>query len=266
VRALCLLRDALAYRRDAYLAGLAAAGYRVEKAIPAPRRDDVLVIWNRYGAADDMARNFERHGARVIVTENGHLGKGWRGGSWYAMARGHHAGAGTWPDGGPARWDGWGVDLAPFRTGGDEILILAQRGIGENGLRSPPNWADRVREQLHRRNPATKARVRAHPAGGAPSIPLEEDLRNVRAVVTWHSAAAASSLLLGVPVFYDCPSWIGAEAGLPLARLFDGTEPKRDDAARLAMFRRLAWAMWNLDEIQDGTAFRHLLQREEAAA
>lgn len=254
MRAVCLFRDGLTYRRDAFCAGLRAAGYAVVSSIASPQLDDVLCIWNRYGNSAAEADRFERGGGRVIVCENGHLGKTWRDGSWYAMAGGHHGGAGCWGYGGPERWDGWNVELAPWRADGSEIVILAQRGIGEPGVRSPRDWA----ETTQRRLPGS--RVRPHPGKGGPSVPLEHDLRNARAVVTWHSAAAASALLLGVPVFYDCPSWLGARAGLPLAALLSGAEPKRDDAARLDMFRNLAWGMWQIDEIKSGVAFNHLLQ------
>jgi len=38
-----------------------------------------------------------------------------------------------------------------------------------------------------------------------------------------------------------------------------GQEPKRDDVARLELFRRVAWAMWTIDEIDNGIALKNLL-------
>ena len=49
----------------------------------------------------------------------------------------------------------------------------------------------------------------------------------------------------GIPVESHMPNWIGAQ---------DNTE-----AGRLAMFRRLAWAQWQLSEIATGEPFRRLL-------
>lgn len=60
-----------------------------------------------------------------------------------------------------------------------------------------------------------------------------------------YSGAALQALLWGIPVASEMPDWIGAQ---------DNT-----DAGRLAMFRRLAWAQWTLEEISDGLPFRSLL-------
>lgn len=246
-----MLREGVAYRRECYETGLKAAGYDVLSIVEKPTPEDVLLIWNRYGRFDDEARRFEKAGARVAVTENGYLGKQWLGGSWYALAIGHHSGAGTWTDLGPERWDSLNVPLADWRIDGRETVILAQRGIGETGLASPPGWAEAVQKKIG-------GRVRPHPGKFEPALPLEDDLRNASSVVTWASSAALKSLMLGVPVWYAMPKWIGAEAAKPLSEY--GSEPKRDSELRLAMFRRLIWSMWRLDEIKSGIAFQILLK------
>lgn len=248
-KALCLLRDALHYRKAAFCAGLQAAGYTLADAIPRPAPDDVLVIWNRYGGFHEHASRFEVVGARVLVAENGYLGKSWRGGEWFALAEGHHGGAGRWPYGGPERWDGWGVDLAQWRTYGNEVVILGQRGIGEPGLGSPPGWEYRVRTRFQ-----CPARIRPHPGvkGGAN---LLNDLKNAQAVVTWSSGAALLALMAGIPVWRDNSWWIGAKAAAPI-----GDPLMRDDDARLEMFRRLAWANWTLEEVRTGEPFAWLMK------
>lgn len=248
-RAWCMIRNGVNYRRECVLAGLTAIGYKLEDHIDDPRPGDVVVMWNRYAGWHETAGLFERRGADVIVMENGYLGKSWRGGEWFAVARNHHAGAGSWVYGGPERWDALGVELKPWRTGGTETLILEQRGIGEPGVASPMGWAE---------NAAAKygGRIRKHPGKFKPLVPLDVDLRNVRQVITWHSGAALQALVEGVPVWYDFPKWIGGAAALPLSA-WPG-EPKMDDTARLEMFRRLAWTNWNLEEIKSGEAFASL--------
>jgi hypothetical protein len=249
-RALNLLRASLHYRRESFDRGLRAAGFDIVDRIAQPRWDDVLLIWNRYSAFDDQARMFEGAGATVLVVENGWLGKDWRGGEWFALSVGHHAGAGRWKDGGPERWDGWHVELEPWRRDGTETVILGQRGIGERGVRSPEQWAETTRRRIG-------GRIRPHP-GTAAARPLREDLAGARDVATWHSGAALLALMWGVPCWYEYPRWIGAGAGRSLAE-WPG-EPRRDDGARLATFRRLAWAMWTLDEIRSGAPIRRLLE------
>lgn len=250
MRALCLIREALVYRRSTFIAGLRAAGYATVDKLNEPDANDVLVIWNRYGANDALASKFERVGARVVVVENGYLGKSWLGDRWFAMSLCQHAGGGKWTKATGDRWDRLNVSLAPWRDGGKESVILAQRGIGSPSVRSPNNWAQNVQARIG-------GRIRAHPGKDAPTVNLEDDLRDASCVVTWASTAALVALMLGVPVWYEYPHWIGGQAARPLADF--GQEPKRSDEARLAMFRRLIWAMWRIDEIKDGTAFRTVL-------
>jgi hypothetical protein len=242
VRALNLLREAIPYRRDAFTSGLEKAGHTVVRSLPDPGPGDCLLIWNRYGGFDNEAQRFEKAGARVLVTENGWLGKSWNGGEWFTLCEGHHAGAGTWNVGGPDRWDSWGVELAPWRTG-TETIVLGQRGIGEHGIRSPDGWGERMARKLG-------ARLRPHP--GTAKTPLEPDLLNAEKVVTWNSGAALKALMFGVPVWYDFPHWIGGPAASRI-----GETLVRDDEKRLSVFRRLAWSMWTLDEIAEGAAFEH---------
>jgi len=253
-RACCMIRDSLKDRRAAFLKGLSAAGFSVRPSIPDPAPGDALVIWNRYGASAEAAKQYERAGAAVLVVENGYLGKSWRGDTWLAMALGHHAGAGTWSEGDPERWDALGIDLAPFRERSGCLLVLAQRGIGEPGIASPPQWAERTRAKYG-------GRIRPHPGTNPPKVALARDLADISAVATWNSAAALGALMLGVPVWYGFQHWIGAGAGRPLEQ-FGTVEPNTDQAARLAMFRRLIWAQWRIGEIASGEAIAHLLDRK----
>lgn len=243
MKAVCTLRRDIAYRRDAFREGLEAAGYTLVERTLKPEPDDLLLIWNRYGINDYFANLFEKAGAKVFVTENGWLGKSWRNAGWFALSKNHHCGAGAWTVGGPERWDSLNVPLAPWRTEGERI-ILAQRGIGEPGLASPPEWAERIRATYG-------GRIRKHPGKHAPDISLEEDLKDAGEVITWASGAALKALTMGIPVRAACTKWIGFGAASAMH------EPlKRDDAARLNMFRRLAWAMWTLEEIRTGLPFQ----------
>jgi hypothetical protein len=252
LKAYVALREQVHYRRAAFSSGLSAVGYAVSYVLPCrPNPEDVLVIWNRYGGGERAALTFEKAGAKVLVAENGYLGKDWLDDTWYAIAHGQHNGAGRWPTGGPERWDSLGVELAPMR-GGSEVVLLPQRGIGPAGVAMPRDWTDRTYARLRGRG--LRVRVRQHP-GTRECVPLERDLGKASAVVTWGSGAALKALVMGVPVFYDFPQWIGGPAA---SRFTDDLTPCVD--ARLEMFRRLAYAQWRIGEIADGTAFRHLLR------
>ncbi len=252
-RAHCLIRtDAVHYRHEAFISGLRAVGFHtVDDIILDPGPGDVLVIWNRYSWFNDEATRYEAAGATVLVAENGYLGNDFAGDRWYAISKTHHNGAGHFPQGSPLRWDSLGVELRPYRGTGREILVLPQRGIGPAGVRMPDSWTGDVAARLAHR----PYRIREHPGINA-CTPLEDDLRHAKAVITWGSGAALKALLLGIPCFHAFPQWIGAGASTPLD-LADFDNPQQPD--RLPTFQRLAWAMWRLSEIADGTAFRHLL-------
>lgn len=289
MNAYCLIRQGPVYRREAFVKGLAAAGLNVSNTLPRrPGVEDVLVIWNRYGENDLLAKRFEAGGARVIVSENGYLGPGGRGHRphdaqgrrMYALALRDHNGRGGWPW--PRSWTdeeraalpasrfaALGVELKPWRTGGRKILVCAQRGIGSPGRASPVNWDVKMAEQLRA---ALKAPVvvRKHPGDNEPKVSLERDLEDVFACVIWASGAGIKALVEGVPVFYACPWWVCAKS----ARRYSGpnclTFPSQNDELRLASLERMAWAQWTVDEIATSEPFRKLLAlpypKEEAAA
>lgn len=244
MRAYLLIRDLPPYRRESFAQGLRHLGYEVHKDAPSvPRQTDVLCIWNRYGRNDYLARTFEQVGAKVLVAENGYLGRDWRGEHWYALSLGNHNGAGEWNPDGPERWDSFGTGFRDWRESGTETVVLATRHIGPNGVAEPRNWSQSIAKELH-------ARIRAHP-GEKPCVPLEQDLSRAKCVVTWGSGAALKCLLMGIPVQYGFKKWIGAPGATPI-----GGDGKGD---RLAMLRRLAWAMWRTDELATGEPFARLL-------
>lgn len=244
------MREAAHYRRDAFMAGLQRLGYRVQPGLPtAPIRDDLLLSWNRQaGAHDRTATLFESRGLPVLIAENGYLGVKHNGTRTYALARSHHNGAGRWPTGGPERWAALGVELLPWRRPGGETVILPQRGVGAPGVAMPQKWP----REFH-----GFGRTRKHP-GTKEQIPLEVDLARASQVITWGSGAAIKALVLGIPVFYSFPKWIGAPAARPVGDIKLGA--KCDDEARLRMFERLAWAQWTIDEIASGEAIKRVLE------
>ncbi len=247
MRAFVTLREQPFYRRESFCEGLQKAGYKVHKGYcNDPQPGDVLVIWNRYGMGDRQAQLFESRGLPVLVAENGYMGRDWQGQHWYAISRNRHNGGGSWPAG-EGRWK---TPLKPWRESGKHILVLPQRGIGVPPVAQPPNWHKGLQIKTDR-----PIRVREHP-GEKACKPLEEDFNNCHAVITWASGGAIKALYHGIPVFHGYREWIGADAAkhwpADLERPFLGD--------RLPMFERLAWAMWNTDEIASGQPFNLLLR------
>ena len=239
------------YRRDSFARGFYLHGFQVEFGFPRNAEPgDILLIWNRQGESDAAAQKFERAGNKVLVAENGYLGKELNGEPLYAIAHNHHNGAGTWPIGDASRWEKLHIDLKPWRYTGNEVVLLPQRSIGEHGIAMPQGWVDAATREQSIKLPK---RVRPHP-GMRDCVDLEVDLANAAAVYTWGSGAAIKALMMGIPAVYDLDTWIGAQSASRI-----GEPLKRDHQARRQMFEKLAWAQWSLSEVEDGTAFRYLL-------
>jgi hypothetical protein len=220
-QALLNLRYTAPERRAAFESGLKRIG-----------DPEVFITWNRIGAADQKAKEYEARGLPVIVAENAAWGNDFAGRRWYSLALGMHNTAGRFPLGGAERFDRLGVELAPWRTSGERV-VLPQRGIGPVSVAMPRDWPN---QQI--------GRIRRHP-GTAACISLEQDLANAGEVVTWGSGAAIKALMWGIRVESHMPNWIGAQANT--------------DEDRLRMFRELAWATWTIEEIADGEPFKRLL-------
>lgn len=257
MRAFSLIRNSPHYRHEAFLSGLAAAGYEVHDRAPdRGRPGDILVCWNRYSTVEHIADRFEAEGGTVLVAENAYVHGRHDGGSYYALAIHAHNGAGQWHIGGPERWQALGVELKPWRTEGKHILVAPNRDFGMRGFIMPTRWGEQTAEALRK---ATKleVRLRLHPGNNRPAVPLEDDLRDARAVVIWSSSVGVKALIEGIPVICMAPWWIcksatSAEPGAPVVM---------DDRREKAM-HALAWSQWAVDEIKSGIAFEHLLHSD----
>jgi hypothetical protein len=264
-RALIMVRQQPHYRREAFESGARAAGLTLVTALHDPKPGDVLVIWNRYGSYDAMARACEKGGGKVIVVENGYFGRDADGNKPYAMHRSLLHGFGAWPDGEEDRWSPLGIPLAPWRSDGREVLVLAQRGIGIPPVSSTPDDAQRIASTIRART-GLPVRVRKHPGDREPEVPLAEDLRDALCAVCHTSAAGLHAMIMGVPVITTGHAWIGRPAAnyIGPGELENWSNLRqllfRDDAARIATLRRVAWAQWTVAEIASGRPFRLLLE------
>lgn len=263
MRAFVMLRPAPFYRRGSFEAGLKRLGYSIEgehRVGYGP--EDLLVIWNRYGTNAMLAERFHQVGGRVMVVENGLVGRDRPDGHWYSIALDDpaHAGGTLAPrKPGEDRRERVGVGTCALRKYGREVIVLASRGIGPPGIASPRGWTEQtatlVRAQTDRR-----VRVRAHPGEG-PRIPLEQDLADAWCVVTWASAAALQAMLLGIPVFHCLPQWIGAAAATRWTGARGELERAEHADPGLALaFDAVSRGTWRTDEIESGEALYRVLE------
>lgn len=245
------------YNGDVIEAALRRMGFDILSAPSrAPQAGDVLVQWNRYARDEADASRYEKAGATVLIVENGYFGRNFLGNQWYAIAKSQHNGAGVWPKGDINRWQSFGIELKPWRADGEEVVILAQRGMGSNLCREPADWPARAHNALTglTRRPV---RIRQHPGpqGAVPAVSLEDDLSNAWAAVTWGSSAGLKALAMGIPVFHGFSQWIGKGAAKPFGSEIEAPLL----GVREGVFARVATAMWSLEEIREGKPFRCLL-------
>jgi hypothetical protein len=268
VRAYVGIRDQPVYRRDAFVAGLRAAGIG-DIRFGSPQtidRDTVFLSWNRYGVGDSDARRVEAAGGTVLIAENGYVARGglsphsMERRDPYALARSFHNDDSVIPQGGgPERWDALGVDIKPWRADGAHVLVCPARSFGTPGRFMQVDWAQTVSKRLAALT-RREIRVRPHPGNVPPKRSLAEDLRDCWAVVVWASSAGVHALIAGVPVITCAPYWIAkGAAGTALEQIERPPMP-----ARLPTLRRLAWAQWHLAEIEGGEPFARLLERTAA--
>jgi hypothetical protein len=260
-----MIREQPWYRRQAFEQGLRTVGFEIAGAPSGkPGPGDVLVIWNRYGNWHEAATRFEREGGRVIVAENGYIGRG--GGApkfqvhpggpkphdYYSVSWGWHNGRGTWPAGGPERFRALGVEVKPWRAEGGHVLVCPNRSFGVGAQVMAPGWAAARQADLQRAT-RRQVRVRAHPGNDAPQRPLEADLAGAWAVVVWSSSVAVHSLIAGVPTFIEAPWHVVKGAGAT-GSLDEPVMPER-----MPFLERMAWSQWTVAEIESGEPFRQML-------
>lgn len=255
------LRDSPHYRRDAFHDGFRRHGFRVgERPILAPTDKDVLLIWNRNPREEAFARAFERCGSKVVVAENGYIGTDRNGHQLYAIALDHHSGHGRWHFENDKRWDSLNIPVKPWKSGGEEIVIMPQRSIGshDHGVAMPRGWERSVAQDLVKKT-NLPIRIRSHP-GPSRESPVE-DLKKAFAGVIWGSGAGIKCIVNGIPVYHYLKDWLGKDSAVYNPSNFES--PYKGD--RSMTLAKVAWAQWTIEEIKQGKAFECLLSLPSTA-
>lgn len=230
--------------------GLEACGFELSD-VPKqePTSQDLLVLWNRLHTLDPIGKAYEAAGAKVVVCENG-----WIGDNTYAVCLTQHNGAGWWRIGSESRWPNFGIEVKPYRTKGEHILVVPQRGMGIPPVGMPRNWTEDVLERLQKLT--NRPIMVRHPADRA--HPLEPLFVDCHAVVIWASGAGIKAIVNGCPVFHEMPQWIGSPAAEYGVKYLEC--PNTSEKLREFMLHRLSWAMWTEAEIHSGEPFQWLLK------
>lgn len=164
-----------------------------------------------------------------------------------------------------SRLESFGVEMKPWRRGGEQILILGASGksMGQHGHRYM-EWetaaAKRLRgtglDVIYRPKPKDPEKRPLPVEGvGYDERPLAESLARAWFVVTHHSNAAIDALAAGVPVHCE----IGAAAAFSVPLEAADNPPLLD--GREQFLADVAWLQWSLAEMKTGAAWRHLKDR-----
>lgn len=151
-----------------------------------------------------------------------------------------------------ARLAKWGVQLAPWRTDGEFVMVVPPSAAVQ-ALFGLKDWTTNV---LSRLALCSDRRVVLSDKDDRTKSPLAERLQGCHAVVTWTSNVAVEAVCLGVPAFTS--PW---SAAAPVSGRLDGLEigleqPLRPE--RTAWAQSLAWGQFTVDEIAAGVARERL--------
>lgn len=250
------------HRHELFSNGLMAAGYKLADNYNSLKEGDVIIVWNRKRGMNDLLTMLEARGVLPIVAENGYIGSDDNGKRTIALAFYQHHGLGKWPiieEPFTKRQIRQNFHTSDWRAGGEEIVVLAQRNIGitSHGVSWARDMAYNIQKKTKRR-----VRLRLHPGIKEDVIPLEVDLEDAFAVVTYSSGAAIKAINMGVPAFYFLPGWIGVDAAK--FGVEDLENPYR--SCRKIFLQKISCAQWLQSEISDGTAFNALRLYYESGA
>ena len=175
---------------------------------------------------------------------------------------------------GPEKWNQisqrLGLELRPWRSAGDHILVCGQRNGGWSMKGVDMNqWTVDTVKQI-RTKTARLIVVRSHPRNlinenlfvGIPNLKfsrgttLQQDLNNAWASVFFNSSSCVASVLAGVPVFAsdpDCVAW--QVANQDLAQIEKPLTPPREQ-----WLWDLSAAHWTDEESRAGLIYRKFKQ------
>lgn len=226
-------------------AGLERLGYSVEGGMVLGC--DILVVWSPWHASHRhiIEKAYRASGKPVIVMENGWLSPIGRAPTpFFQVALGGWNGTGQFQAGGPERWKSWAVPERPWTIRSGPALIVGQRGHPYDRRTAPPGW--------HETLPLPDGCTGTIRRGRDTARPLGADLTICSQAHVWTSNAASWAIVAGVPVIQYGPNLmvtaLASRPGEPVVRPHRTTE-----------LERLAWAQWNLAEIETGEPFARLL-------
>lgn len=215
-----------------------------------------------FAPSHQKGRIIEQHMGKLLVLERGFVR---RDEYWSAGWSGINGGAdfNTAKALPSDRWDALGVELKPWRQGGEFVLVCGQVPWDVTVQHTDHlAWCQHI--VLWLLLEGYQVRFRPHPYAvkrgvqygvrcplSDPRASLQDDLQGALACVTYNSNAGVEALIEGVPVLVDGPRSMAAPLASPSIR-----ELKREE--RQPWASALAYSQWTEAEMQQGLPWRHL--------
>lgn len=176
----------------------------------------------------------------------------------------------------PRRWkkisDDLGMDLKPWRTSGNHILICLQRNGGWSmGGLSAVDWLNQTIQKIQ----AVSGRpivVRTHPGDKkinsilkitqknvtlSTNQSLLDDFKNCWCTITYNSSPGVASVIEGIPTFVTDKNARNSQsyevANTDLNLIESPTMPERQQ-----WVEKLSMSHWNFEELRTGEAWQHI--------
>jgi hypothetical protein len=265
---------------DAFARGAQSLGHDVVWNDPVSDVDVIWsVLWNgRMAKNKDIWQRNMAQSKPTLVLEVGGIK---RGTTWKVGINGINRDA-YWGDNSNcdnSRAKSLGLNLKPWRSDGDDILLCGQHDKSEQWINMPrmSQWVMKIIDNI-RLHTDRRILFRPHPRCPLPDIehefknvkrqtPIKTegsyddfdiDYSNIWATISYSSNPGIHSVIEGVPAFVS-PSSLAYEVANDIDFLHDIETPLRPD--RTQWLNEYAWTEFTLDEIKSGIPIKHLTSK-----
>jgi hypothetical protein len=203
----------------------------------------------------------------VVVLETGYIHRGDNPDCYYAAGLNGLNGRADFKNRNmpPDRFNLLNINLKPWKNGGEYILVAGQVPWDASVDHVDYiNWIDQTINKLKKIS-NKKIKFRPHPLAKMPVIfnceysvdTLEMDLEKSESVVCFNSNIGVDAAIHGIPVFVDdIGSMVYEIANKDINEI---NNPELKD--RRQCFYDLAYTQWNLIEMKNGLAWKHLFNK-----
>ena len=197
-------------------------------------RGGISVVWGLERGAPQIIEQAKAAGEPWIYLDHGYFGRGHPNGYYRVTCNAHQQ---HWiTDRPPDRWQALKIDIKPWRTGRDIVMVPPSPTVqAVFGPYWPPDFKTDRPLQVSVKDGRT----------------FTEKFKNVHALITYNSIAAIEAVVAGVPVFVTGESAALASTDFSLIE----TPPKPQ---RQAWAQSLAYGQYTTKEMESGLCWANL--------